>query len=163
MWGLQWGKDMRFGWVFHPYARSSFPSAEKDFPCLLCVSHHLHMRMGRAGALLSGHRWAAQMSHLAMLNSPCPPRMRESLSSCSRGPMLTEKAEGGVDPAEDVLGGEGGKTHRGTRLTPRGAARGLEAREWGHLGGSWLAPVLSTLESLLGNQRAVVCSKGEDG
>ena len=44
-----------------------------------------------------------------------------------------------------------------------GAVQGLEVREWGHLGGSWLAPVLSTLESLLGNQRAVVCSKGEDG
>ena len=60
------------------------------------------------------------MSHLAMLNSPCPPRMRESLSSCSRGPMLIEKAEGGVDPAEDVLGGEGGRMHRCTQLTPSG-------------------------------------------
>ena len=34
--------------------------------------------------------------------------------------MLIEKAEGGVDPAEDVLGGEGGKMHRCTQLTPSG-------------------------------------------
>lgn len=31
MGGLWWGEDMSFGWVFHPYAHSSFPSAEKDF------------------------------------------------------------------------------------------------------------------------------------
>ena len=120
MGGLWWGEDMSFGWVFHPYVHSSFPSAEKDFPCLLCMSHHLHMCMGRAGALLSSHRWAAQMSHLALLNPCCPQRICESLSLCSQSPMLTEKAEGGVDPAEDVLGGEGGRMHRCTQLTPSG-------------------------------------------
>ena len=77
--------------------------------------------------------------------------------------MLIEKAEGGVDPAEDVLGGEGGRMRRCAQLTPSAAAQGLEAGEWDHPGGSWLVPVLSTLESLLGNQRAGVCSKGEDG
>ena len=85
MGGLWWGEDMSFGWVFHPYACSSFPSAEKDFPCLLCVNHHLHMCMGRAGALLTSHRWVAQISHLVMLNPSCPhtfvktsPVLRES-------------------------------------------------------------------------------------
>ena len=60
------------------------------------------------------------MSHLALLNPCCPPHICESLSLCSQSPMLTEKAEGGVDPAEDVLGGEGGKMHRCTQLTPSG-------------------------------------------
>jgi len=50
--------------------------------------------------------------------------------------MLTEEAEGGVDPSEDVLGGECSMMHRYTQLTPSGASQGLEAREWGHLGGS---------------------------
>ena len=62
------------------------------------------------------------MSHQAILNSFCPPCICESLSSCSLSPVLTEKAEGGVDPAEDVLSGEGGRMYTCTQLTPGGAA-----------------------------------------
>ena len=56
--------------------------------------------------------------------------------------MLTEKAKGGVDPAEEVLGGEGIRMCRCTQLTPKDAVPGLEVGaapvEWGSPGRLWV-------------------------
>ena len=51
-------------------------------------------------------------------------------------PMLTEKAEGSMDTAEEVLSEEGSRMPS-PLADSQGTARGLEARAWGHLGGSW--------------------------
>lgn len=58
--------------------------------------------------------------------------------------MWTEKAEDGVDSAEEVLSGEGVRAHRGTQLTPRVAVCGIELgvapREWVLPGRFWVYP-----------------------
>ena len=60
--------------------------------------------------------------------------------------------------------GKGIGVHRCTQLTPRGTGPGLEVElQLGSgdcLGGSGFTLVLSTPESVLGNQRAGVCSQG---
>ena len=119
------------------------------------------------GRWLRGLTWPGWVSGTGALTHPKLVCFVKVSPSAHLSPMLTEKAKGGVDPAEEVLSGErlqGAQVHAAYSQGCCARARGWSCT-WGvgiALGGSGFALVLSTPESGLGNQRAGSAVKGED-